>query len=257
MVADCRRELDVKLCPVPTGFCYIGWILDGRVSANVDGMCMSYSKTAHISGQIHRHSIEVHYQGCLLHVLAEMTATGLYALVGKSADKYSGKTIKLDDTFLRWAVSDTGATTHARPSLKAVLERIQDSLFRKLQTPFAVPAYVEQAAGMIEADPDGMIAGQVATQLDISPRQLSRVFKRYIGVSPHYFRRIMQIQRAIELVTEGDQSTLTQICLDCGFYDQAHFIHVFNQFFLTSPKAFFDSPDPTLLSFLSRQYFEN
>ncbi len=254
MVADCEDELDVRVRPVPTGYCYLGWIMDGRVSADIDGVRTEFGdRVAHISGQIHCQDIEVRYQGRLMHVLVEMTATGLFALLGQPAGSYSGKTVDLGEEALNWVLGGAQGDRFVRPDLQSTLRRIEDYLSARTEAPFFVPTYITQATEMIEADPDGMMAGEVAAQLGVSARHLSRGFKKYIGVPPNYFRRIMQIQRAIALVTTGDESTLTQICLDCGFYDQAHFIHAFNRFFLTSPKAFFDSPDPTLLSFLSKQ----
>jgi AraC-like DNA-binding protein len=74
--------------------------------------------------------------------------------------------------------------------------------------------------------------------LNVSPRQLERIFKDYAGFSPKTYSRILRFQAATGSYGDADKS-LTDIALDCGYYDQAHFIHDFRQFSGYTPSEYF------------------
>ncbi len=59
----------------------------------------------------------------------------------------------------------------------------------------------------------------------ISPRQLRRLFDEYIGFSPKAFAKIIQLQHAVQHITDPDYSYF-----DSGFYDQAHYIREMKAF---------------------------
>lgn len=78
----------------------------------------------------------------------------------------------------------------------------------------------------------------LADAFNLSPRQLERQFQTFAGFSPKRFLRILRFQSAVECY--GDrQRPLTDIALDCGYYDQAHFIHDFKAFSGYTPGEFF------------------
>ena len=56
-----------------------------------------------------------------------------------------------------------------------------------------------------------------------------RMFKDWLGLTPGKLLRYQQFLHAISLMHKSDHS-LTQIGLESGFYDQAHFIRVFEEF---------------------------
>ncbi len=66
------------------------------------------------------------------------------------------------------------------------------------------------------------VAG-LADTFNLSVRQFDRRFKMHAGFSPKTYLRMVRLHNAIEQYS-GDK-TLTQVALDCGYYDQSHFIH--------------------------------
>jgi AraC-like DNA-binding protein len=64
---------------------------------------------------------------------------------------------------------------------------------------------------------------QLADIFNFSTRQFDRKFKEYAGFSPKTYLRLVRLQDAIQQYS-SDKS-LTQIALECGYYDQSHFIH--------------------------------
>ena len=64
---------------------------------------------------------------------------------------------------------------------------------------------------------------QLAGVFNFSERQFDRKFKEYAGFSPKTYLRLMRLHDAIKQY--GSNKSLTQIALECGYYDQSHFIH--------------------------------
>ena len=78
----------------------------------------------------------------------------------------------------------------------------------------------------------------MASEACLSERQFKRQFHQYAGFSPKLCARIVRFQSAMELYGQKRKS-LTDIALECGYYDQSHFISDFTEFAGFSPKTFF------------------
>ena len=69
---------------------------------------------------------------------------------------------------------------------------------------------------------------ELALACSLSRSHFSRAFKCSTGLSPQDWIRQQRIARAKLLIQQTDLS-LTQISLECGFCDQAHFCHMFTR----------------------------
>lgn len=85
----------------------------------------------------------------------------------------------------------------------------------------------------------------LAQEACLSQRQYERNFKQFTGFSPKLFSRIVRFHAAFNAFkqpignTLAADSTLTQLALDKGYYDQSHFIQDFKQFSGLNPSHFF------------------
>lgn len=75
---------------------------------------------------------------------------------------------------------------------------------------------------------DTLEVTELARACALSRSHFSRAFKCSTGVSPQDWIRQQRIARAKQLIRNTDL-TLTQISLECGFCDQAHFSHIFTR----------------------------
>jgi AraC-like DNA-binding protein len=75
---------------------------------------------------------------------------------------------------------------------------------------------------------ESLAIADLAQACALSRSHFSRAFKCTTGLSPQEWIRQQRIQRAKELIT-GTSLSLTQISLECGFCDQAHFCHMFTR----------------------------
>ena len=74
-----------------------------------------------------------------------------------------------------------------------------------------------------------------------SERQFRRRFQEVVGIGPKVFSRIIRFQRALRAI---EQSGLLPAALECGYYDQAHFIHDFQSFAGETPAAYLSRTHP-------------
>lgn len=72
----------------------------------------------------------------------------------------------------------------------------------------------------------------------LSARQLRRVFNYYIGTTPKAFSNVVRFQYILN-ASPSAQNNDNKIYYDVGFFDQAHYIKSFKQFYgITPSKAF-------------------
>ena len=62
---------------------------------------------------------------------------------------------------------------------------------------------------------------ELARKHSTTVRQLERIFKRFIGLSPKEYSNIIRFQNAFSLIKKSNRSLL-DIAFECGYYDHAH-----------------------------------
>lgn len=71
-----------------------------------------------------------------------------------------------------------------------------------------------------------------------SYRQLERLFKRYVGMTPKQYARIVRVENARYQLKNKSAQSCTEIGAESGFYDQAHFIREFQSIIGLSPMKY-------------------
>ena len=77
----------------------------------------------------------------------------------------------------------------------------------------------------------------IETGLDtgISPRQLRRMFRFYIGETPKTFARVVRFQQLLQAKPSLQSLKENKLFYDAGYYDQAHFIKEFRHYYGDTP----------------------
>lgn len=97
-------------------------------------------------------------------------------------------------------------------------------LEKRLQFSFAKDPHIITAIHQVINYTQNMgTVDALANRFALSTRQFNRKFKEYAGFSPKMYLRLMRLRNALN--EYGSNKSLTQIALDCGYYDQSHFIH--------------------------------
>lgn len=74
--------------------------------------------------------------------------------------------------------------------------------------------------------------------LHVGSRQLRRLFKTYVGISPKVFQRVVRMQRAVGRMDRAPSSSWAGIATDCGYFDQSHLVREFRSLVGLSPTTF-------------------
>ena len=69
----------------------------------------------------------------------------------------------------------------------------------------------------------------LASYYGFSERHIQKLFLDWVGLTPKTFHSIQRFNKSLELIQSSD-SSLTSIGLECGYYDQAHFIKEFKSY---------------------------
>nr|WP_321397922.1 helix-turn-helix domain-containing protein [uncultured Desulfobacter sp.] len=76
---------------------------------------------------------------------------------------------------------------------------------------------------------------ELADETGYSTRHVSNIFKKYVGISPKLFSRIVRFQKSFSLLRLQKKATFADLAQDAGYYDQAHFINEFKEFSMSTP----------------------
>ena len=85
----------------------------------------------------------------------------------------------------------------------------------------------------------GVINLETDIDTGISHRQLRRLFNYYIGATPKSFSKVVQFQNILKAKPSTQSLKQNKLFYDLGYFDQAHFIKDFKNFYGVTPsKAF-------------------
>lgn len=100
-----------------------------------------------------------------------------------------------------------------------------------------VPGTIRQAIAVMEQHLENALSiPEIAGQVEISHRQLNRLFVRYVGKSPAIYYRDIRLDRARGLVTQTDMP-MSEIAIASGFASQVHFSRAYRERFGLSPRT--------------------
>lgn len=85
---------------------------------------------------------------------------------------------------------------------------------------------------------------EVTSQLGVSPKGFIHLFEEAVGLTPKVFCRLLRFQEALSLIEGGQRTSWADLALDCGYFDQAHFIHDFQAFSGLTPQVYLAQRSP-------------
>ena len=119
----------------------------------------------------------------------------------------------------------------------AQLDAMEHALREMLRPAGAHPA-VAFALRAFDRAPLTTNIAAVTDAIGMSAKRFIERFKAEVGVSPKHYCRIRRFQRAVTRAHRGQIVDWPQVALECGYYDQAHFIHEFRSFAGLTPTGY-------------------
>jgi AraC-like DNA-binding protein len=170
---------------------------------------------------------------------------GFRAFVEESVARFTGK-IVAPSTVFGPKIHQLEAEAEACAQAGTAFELVDDFLTRFNPTPTAELASISEIVRSIADDRSITRVEMLAEWFDVGRRQLQRVFRDYVGVSPKWvIRRYRLIEAAERLRCRDDSIDFALLALDLGYSDQSHFIRDFKNMVGRTPADYHKSLQDT------------
>ncbi len=123
----------------------------------------------------------------------------------------------------------------------AAVKALFDSYFlscRAKWTPDPDPRLHEAMALILSTS--GALSIEKDLNIGLSPRQLRRLFEFYIGDTAKTFSQVVRFQQVLHAKPSVQSLKQNKLFFDHGYYDQAHFIKAFKNFYGVTPGQAFE-----------------
>jgi AraC-like DNA-binding protein len=162
------------------------------------------------------------------------------------ASEVANATYELDDVW-------PGETALLREELMAAagvgakFRILEQTLLARLRLD-ALDAGIAFAAACLGRRSAGLQVSDVAERVGMGSRRFMERFREQTGLTPKAFQRVRRFQQALQSLHGSGRfdGSLAGLAADCGYYDQAHFIHDFRRFAGMTPGEYLATATPHL-----------
>ena len=124
----------------------------------------------------------------------------------------------------------------AAHSPDSALDVLEDGLLSAWRDRTTHPA-VAFALRRFRATPSLARLQTITNAIGLSPKRFTERFKTEVGVTPKQYCRLLRFQCAVKLAYKREVNW-ARLSMDCGYFDQAHFIHEFREFSGLTPGGY-------------------
>jgi AraC-like DNA-binding protein len=167
--------------------------------------------------------------------------TGMYRLFGYSMHLFTDKAIDFEliccnhDKYHVQKILES-------PSTAKRVTAIEEFLLGKLSRKSNYHSQRIDYGSQLIMNRNGNIPiNRLASELNMSKRNLERHFNEQVGISPKSFSGISRIKKILELVERNLNITWRDVSKNFEYTDHSHFIHEFRKFTGKTPHEYFQS----------------
>jgi AraC-like DNA-binding protein len=164
---------------------------------------------------------------------------GLAPFVDMPAGELCGKLVELNRIW--GAVADELREELLETSgVQPKFQRLEQFLLRRLLRK-ALPGWgVASAIHAFVSNAGTATVARIAADAGMSHKHFIERFRSVVGLTPKRFSRIRRFQRALGDLQTRREMDWVGLAGECGYYDQAHFIHDFRAFSGITPTGYLD-----------------
>lgn len=218
---------------VPDGYPEIILHYGSSYEINLEGSWQTQSLHL-LAGQI-RHYFYLRNTGASGMIGIKLQPPALTCLFGLDQSTLTGKVIDLPERITQ-VLSPVISALKTDMNTTAIFNQL-DTLFLNQTDQAVLAPKVDTALGLIMERNGNIGVNELTETIGCSERKLERLFKRFVGLSPKFYARIIRLSYIFELMQEGDKSW-SDLVYDSGFYDQSHFIKNFKEFTGEDPSSY-------------------
>ena len=123
---------------------------------------------------------------------------------------------------------------------ETLFKRFDELMFIFFKDSLTVDEKLRAQLNFIMDRKGAMKISELFSEFGVSKVTLRNHFINKVGLTPKKVSQIWRMNYVLQLKAENPQLSLTEMSLQAGFYDQAHFIKDFKQIFSLTPRKFFN-----------------
>lgn len=168
-------------------------------------------------------------------VLVYFTEVGFSHFCTHPANELFNLSLSLEDVFDKNAVAEVEEKLCEAQTDLQKIKVVEDFLLAMMKD-IRIDKLVLEGVQLIYQSKGTLPVKELNKLLCISQSPFEKRFRKVVGATPKKFSSIIRLQSVLEQIDGG--KSLTQICYENRFFDQAHFIKDFKQFTGETPEAF-------------------
>ncbi|MBP2830857.1 helix-turn-helix transcriptional regulator [Aquimarina sp. U1-2] len=202
---------------------------------NVTGKTKQECKNVWFSGVLKDYiTISSHHEEMM--VLVFKPGTG-FPLIYKDISKFTNQVVPAEQVFgdsILNLLKDLKLPTTPEEKFLAIEKWLDNQL---TEDDFYLEV-IRYAIDAIENSPTQINLSELSDKLGYSQKQFIQLFKKYVGLTPKQFHRVIRFNEILAAVENQETISWTIVAADCGYFDQAHFIKDFQSFSGINPKKY-------------------
>jgi len=248
---ESEATIDVIYPVFPTGFPLVINIYNDIPTLHINNQIIYPKSRLQIAGQIYNADVNIEVKGIFGQIGLVLYPSAPYYLFHKMGDSFLNRWCNLENCSplsLKNIHNDLSDCQTPLDRVSILLE------FVKLLHSNRLPEieWLDKTLHKVYSLGGKISQENLAEKAEISLRHFRRKFKEIIGVSPKYFCKVIQLNTVFEMLSANDTEKLHHLALDCGYYDQAHFINDFKKLIGNSPVNFLNGEHSYVKTYLGR-----
>jgi AraC-like DNA-binding protein len=192
-------------------------------------------------GQMDQHAT-IQTEGRIDVVGIRFQPVGAFGFLRLPLHQLRNQTVAVDDVLAQFNAHLGDRLTEA-DSTRQRVSAIESFLLARLSQVLPRDALLEAAVARVLENAGQITVDALTRQMRVGQRELERRFREKIGLGPKRFCRIVRFQDVFR--QHGlDEDAWARVAVDCGYYDQPHFIREFKRITGETPPEFFSRLDP-------------
>ena len=145
--------------------------------------------------------------------------------------------ITLADLWGEQQANDLLSLIHEEDTISGKFIVLEQWLLNHLYHPLYHQPAITLAVSELQSRPNTVMK-DLAAKINFSQRHFIHMFQNEMGLAPKLFTRINRFQKVLDMIEDSDTGDWIGITTACGYYDQSHFIHEFQEFSGITPETY-------------------
>ncbi len=247
-----EKEVSEIIPMYPSGYSTLYNIFGVKPFLSINGHKQQIESRLIIAGQICNTNINFHIDGIFGQIGVVLYPTANYYLFHKTGDEFLNSWRSLQESS-PFDIQGLLQKLAVENTIQDRLIHLVDYLILLEMQRLPAICWLEDSLVKIFVKNGNVSQRELVIDSAVTARHFRRIFKKVIGVSPKYYCKIIQLATVFKLLNNSEEEKLHHLALDCGYYDQSHFIHDFQKLIGDSPENFLNGEYSYLKTYMGRR----